>query len=318
MCLRSIPHLQLLRGLLAAGNQTRSCSLRAFGKPGCRNEACSLCHTCRLCHGTNPRIWVSLSLVVTTGGSEMRRRGGSEQPVKRRRANRPKARVIAAPSIADLQSQVGSLTRELKEANERQTASAEVLQVINSSPGDLTPVFETILEKAHSLCAVAHGTLLLYDGEKFRAVAVRGLPEAFVARLRHGFIPGPNLPHRRLLEGARFVQVTDWAEIDDPIARASLEAGVRTTLFIPLRREGALLGYIAASRAEVRSFTEKEIALLESFAAVRADQGGVEQARTTQQRASRIAATSDGYYPNPQCDFQLKSGYAARFRCDRR
>ena len=62
-------------------------------------------------------------------------------------------------------------------------------------------------------------------------------------------------------------QIADWAEIDDPLARASLDAGVRTTLFIPLRKEGALLGYIAASRAEVRPFTEKEISLLESFAA---------------------------------------------------
>ena len=169
--------------------------------------------------------------------------------------------------MADLQKQVGNLTRELKEANERQNATAEILQVINSSPGDLAPVFETILEKAHSLCAVAHGSLMLCHDEKVHAVAVRGLPEAFAAYLRQGFVPSPNLPHGRLLEGARFAQVQDWAEIDHPIARAALSAGIRTMLSVPLRREGKLLGWINAGRQEVRPFTEKEIALLESFAA---------------------------------------------------
>jgi PAS domain S-box-containing protein len=70
-----------------------------------------------------------------------------------------------------------------------------------------------------------------------------------------------------LLEGERFAQVPDWAEIDDPTARTTLSAGIRTTSFIPLRRQGKLLGYIGASRPDVRPFTEKEIALLESFAA---------------------------------------------------
>ncbi len=161
------------------------------------------------------------------------------------------------------------LLTETREALEQQTATAEVLQVINASPGDLTPVFDAILEKAHQLCDAVIGELAVFDGQSLRAVATHGYPGDCAAMLRQPRLPGAI--SQRIIDGGRLIHVTDLQAglpgLVGPHADLIRSMDLQTSLMIPLRKDGVFLGYISAFRTHPRAFAEKEIALLENFAA---------------------------------------------------
>ena len=166
-------------------------------------------------------------------------------------------------------------TTDLTEALEQQTATSDVLQVISTSPSDLRPVFETMLTNATRICEAKFGVLWLSEGERFRCVALHNAPPTFADHYRDEPVinPPPGSGLRRLFETRQVAQVTDMTTIQpyiqrDPFVVASVElGGYRSVLNVPMLKENELIGAISIFRQEVRSFTDKQIALVTNFAA---------------------------------------------------
>jgi CheY-like chemotaxis protein len=179
-----------------------------------------------------------------------------------------RARVGACLERKRLHDQVTARTRELSESLEQQTATSEVLKVISSSPGELEPVFQKVLENAVRICEASFGNLLLYDGNAFRHVALHNAPLTWATEQQRDPI-APRRSARLLYRVAETKQVVHVADIsmenpNEPIAKI---AGARTLLIVPMLKENELIGVIAIYRQEVRPFTDKQIELLTNFAA---------------------------------------------------
>jgi class 3 adenylate cyclase/putative methionine-R-sulfoxide reductase with GAF domain len=165
-------------------------------------------------------------------------------------------------------------TDDLTEALEQQTATSDVLQVISSSPGDLEPVFTTMLENATRICDAEFGNVYLWDGEVLRLVAAHNTPLAFAeTRKRRPFRPNPGHPFSRMVGTKQVFHVPDvtallaYQEGDPQLVEAVELGGIRTSLGVPMLKEDNIIGALLVYRQEVRPFNDKQIALLQNFAA---------------------------------------------------
>jgi len=166
------------------------------------------------------------------------------------------------------------LLNELRQSLEQQTATSEVLRVISSSPSELGPVFQTMLANATRLCGANFGILNLYEGGAFPVVAMFNVPEPFAQlRTREPLVmPGPNHPLSRVAASKEAMQIADVRE-DEEFKREPTYvlftelAGVRTIILIPMLKDDKLIGVVGIYRQEVRPFTDRQIALVQNFAA---------------------------------------------------
>jgi signal transduction histidine kinase len=180
------------------------------------------------------------------------------------------AQAVIAIENTRLLNELRQRTTDLTEALEQQTATSEVLKVISSSPGELEPVFKTILESATRICEAKLGAMALYEDGGCRIVSLNNAPPAYADQIMRDpfFRPHPEHPLSRISKTKQIVHVSDAAaQPEHARGRLADLAGARTLLAVPMLRENELLGAIAIYRQEVRPFTDKQIALVQNFAA---------------------------------------------------
>ena len=205
----------------------------------------------------------------------MQRRGSSGQPVKGQGANRPKVRKAstAQVSTADLQDQLDCRTRERDEALEQQTATADVLMVISSSPGELQPVFETIAGRSVNLCGATYGIVFRFDGEMISIVAHHNLDQPAMDALNRVY---PLRPDRERQLMGQVIMERSVLHIRDVAAEPRYTGtlttlrealGIRAFLGVPMLRDGNPIGGIALYRRKVELFSDRQIELVKAFAA---------------------------------------------------
>jgi GAF domain-containing protein len=175
--------------------------------------------------------------------------------------------VIAIENVRLFES-VEARTRDLSESLEQQTATSEVLKVISSSPGELEPVFQTILSNATRLCEAMFGTLYRYDGGAFYPVTFHQVPSSFAnfLRQRGSFVPPVGTPLDRLLRTGKVIRTADDSTEETPSPSARI-AGAKSHIAVPMFKDDQLTGAIVIYRTEIRPFTDKQIELVTNFAA---------------------------------------------------
>jgi GAF domain-containing protein len=184
------------------------------------------------------------------------------------RGTTPKVARRDKSSIANLQMQIERQTRELKEARERETATAEVLRVISSSPGALGPVFNSMLANALRICKAKFGSLYRFDGKTFELAAQVGTPPAYAEfqRTRGPFLPPPDSLLDCVMRTKQVSHTADMATDAVPGSPARL-GGARSSVTVPMLKDDVLIGAINIYRQEVRPFNDKQVELLQNFAA---------------------------------------------------